>query len=328
MTIYDIAREAGVAASTVSRVINNKPGIKEETRQRVRVLLEKYNYTPDAAARGLVRQSTRMVGILVVDIRSPHHIGSAFRIEKILTEKGYCPIIMGTGADDEKKAEYIRILEERRVEGVVLVSSMFITGRVKEQIRQSLPKVPIVMVNGWMDLPNVSGIVVDEALGVEKCVDLLIQKGKEKIVFVRDGDSPSVDLKEAGYLAGMKKHGREDICVRQAGEGTLQAGCEITRQILLEQPETQGIIYAIDILAAGGIRTAQDMGRRIPEDLGIIGIDNSIYGEICMPKLTTLDNKIAESSEIAAELLLKGLEGTIENIRYRMDAEIIEREST
>lgn len=90
MTIYDIAREAGVAASTVSRVINNKPGIKLETRQRVQELLKKYNYIPDAAARGLVMQSSRLVGILIVDIRVAHHVDSAFVIEQELTRRGYC----------------------------------------------------------------------------------------------------------------------------------------------------------------------------------------------------------------------------------------------
>ncbi|MCD8222373.1 MAG: LacI family transcriptional regulator [Clostridiales bacterium] len=330
MTIYDIAKEAGVAPSTVSRVINNKPGFKfkEETRQKILALLEKYNYTPDMAARGLVTQSTRMVGVLIVDIRVEHHIGSAFYIEKQMTEKGYCTIIMGTGMEDEKKVEYIRILKERRVEGVVLMGSTFMSDCVKEEIRQSLPDIPVVMVNGWLDLPNVSGIVVDDDTGAGKCVDYMVQKGKKNIVFVRDGYSPSLDLKETGYRAGMRKHGLGNMtCVYQAGDGTPEAGEEITRQILTEHPDTQGIIYAIDILAAGGMRTVQDMGRRVPEDVAVIGIDNSIYGRLCMPKLTTLDTRMKELSNMAAELLLKGLEGNVENVRYSLTSEIVERES-
>ena len=81
MTIYDIAKEAGCSASTVSRVINNKPGIRRETRERVRELLEKYNYTPDIAARGLVKQSSGLIGILIEDLRVLHHLESAFIIE-------------------------------------------------------------------------------------------------------------------------------------------------------------------------------------------------------------------------------------------------------
>ena len=169
VTIYDIAREAGVAASTVSRVINNKPGIKAETRKKVQDLLDKYNYTPDVAARGLVMQSTKMVGILIVDIRVTHHINSAFVIEQELTKRGYCSIIMSTGPEGENKSEYIRILEQRRVEGVILMGSMFATEQIKEAIQRHLSKVPVVIVNGYLDLPNVSGVLIDEDAGVGLC---------------------------------------------------------------------------------------------------------------------------------------------------------------
>ncbi len=330
MTIYDIAREAGVAASTVSRVINNKPGIKAETRERIQALLRKYNYTPDAAARGLVKQSTRMIGILIVDIRVPHHIDSAFVIEQEMVKKGYCCIIMSTGPTDEKKVEYIRLLGQRRVEGVILMSSMFMTDRVKEAIQQNLPGIPVVMVNGDMDLPNVSGVVVDEDIGVEQCVDLLVSKGKRRIAFVRDGHSPSVERKQAGYHAGMRKLGlsEEDLWVYQALEGTLSVGYEMTVDILREHPDAQGIIYAVDILAAGGVRAAQDLGYRVPEDLGLIGIDNCIYGEICMPKLTTLDNKMEELSNTAVAILQENLEGRMQKRKVLLQSEIVERETT
>lgn len=167
-----------MAASTVSRVINNKPGIKAETRKKVQDLLDKYNYTPDVAARGLVMQSTKMVGILIVDIRVTHHINSAFVIEQELTKRGYCSIIMSTGPEGENKSEYIRILEQRRVEGVILMGSMFATEQIKEAIQRHLSKVPVVIVNGYLDLPNVSGVLIDEDAGVGKCADLLISNWK------------------------------------------------------------------------------------------------------------------------------------------------------
>lgn len=88
MTIYDIAREAGVSASTVSRVINHKPGIKESTRQRVQELLERYHYTPDISARGLVTQASRFIGILIEDIRVEHHTESAYVLEQAMTAQG------------------------------------------------------------------------------------------------------------------------------------------------------------------------------------------------------------------------------------------------
>lgn len=330
MTIYDIAKEAGVAASTVSRVINNKPGIKAETRKRVQELLRKYNYTPDAAARGLVMQSTKMVGILIVDIRVTHHIDSAFVIEQELTRRGYCCITMSTGPADERKAEYIRILEQRRVEGVILMGSMFSTEAVKQSIREHLPKVPVVIVNGYLDLPNVSGVIVDEDAGVTQCVQLLSGKGKRKIAFILDSDSPANRRKQQGYYDGIIKIGgtEKDFLMYEAEESSLKGGYNATVQVLKDHPDVQGIIYSIDLVAVGGVRAAYDMGYRVPEDLGLVGIDNSLYGEICMPKLTTLNNKLEELSETAAGILREGLEGKPQNKKLMLFSEIIEREST
>ncbi len=330
MTIYDIAKEAGVAASTVSRVINDKPGVKAETRQKVQELLKKYHYTPDAAARGLVIQSTKMVGILIVDIHVTHHIDSAFVIEQELTKKGYCCITMSTGPEDERKAEYIRLLEQRRVEGVILMGSLFMTKKVKESIQKYLPQIPVVMVNGYLKLPNVSGIIVDEDSGVEQCVDLLMKKGKRKIAFVLDSHSPSNGNKQQGYIDGMRKHGADDsqIWLYEARQSSVQGGYDATIQVLEEHPDVQGIVYSIDLIAVGGIRAAYDKGIQVPEQLGLIGVDNSIYGEICMPKLTTLDNKLQDLSELAASILWEGLEGKVQSKKMMLFSEIIEREST
>lgn len=330
MTIYDIAREAGVSASTVSRVINEKPGIKAETRQRVQALLKKYNYTPDAAARGLVMQSTGIIGILIVDIRVTHHINSAFVIEEELTKRGYCCIIMSTGPSDEKKAEYISILEQRRVEGVVLMGSMFMTETVKESIRRHLSNVPVVMVNGYLDLPNVSGVIVDEDAGVKHCVELLAGKGRTKIAFAMDAYSPANIRKRQGYLWGMEKlgAGQEDIWLYDTQDSTVQSGYDVTVKILKEHPDVEGIIYSEDLIAAGGIRAAADMGYPVPDRLALIGVNNSTYGEICTPKLTTLDNKLQDMSESAASILREGLEGKVQGKKIMLFSNIIERETT
>lgn len=330
MTIYDIAKEAGVAASTVSRVINNKPGLRAETREKVQRLLEKYNFTPDAAARGLVMQATRMVGILIVDIRVAHHTDSAYVIEQALTRRGYCCITMSTGPTDEGKVDYIRILEERRVEGVILMGSMFATEKVKESIKHHLANIPVVIVNGYLDLPNVSGVIVDENAGVERCVELLASKGKRKVAFVMDQDSPSNRLKQKGYMDGMKKNGvsGEELLLYDAPESSVKGGYDITMQILKEHPDMEGIIYSIDLIAAGGVRAVCDLGIRIPEQIGLIGVDNTIYGEISDPKLTTLDNKTEEMSEFAAEILWEGLKGRRQSRKMMLFSEIVEREST
>jgi LacI family transcriptional regulator len=328
MTIYDIAKEAGVSASTVSRVINNKPGIHPETKKKVQRLLAKYNYSPSETARGLVNQASKIIGILVADIRTIHHTDGAYIIERELAKLGYCSIIFNTGTDDAAKAEYIKILSRRRVEGAVLIGSSFQTEAVRHAIQQYLSAPPIVIANGYIDLPNVHGVLADEQNGVINCVKLLFEKGHRHPAFVIDVHTPSNDLKQLGFVQAVRSQGFSGEPWVYGTESTLQGAYEVTKRIITEHPEVDGIIYSVDFLAAGGVRALTDMAIRIPEQISVIGIDNSIYAEICNPKLTSLDNKLLELSTAAARNLIDALGGRQTSKKILIFSSIVERETT
>lgn len=338
-TIYDIAKEAGVSASTVSRVVNHKPGIKEETRKRVAELLEKYQYIPNEAARGLVTQASRIIGILIEDIRVSHHTESAYVIEQEMTRRGYTCITLSTGTDPKRKADYIRILEQRRVEGVILMGSMFGTDEVKESLVKHLPNVPTVLVNGWLDLPGVYSVIADEERGLEQCVELLAGKGRKKIAYVQDQDTPANRSKLRGYKNGMNRLGipEEEQLVYYAHTGsekdldperTMNLGYEVTERILDQAPWTEGIIYSVDLLAVGGVRALSSRKISVPDQIAVIGVDNTLYGKICTPQLTTLDNRLVEVSRNASRVLLAALEGKTSARQLLLLTEIVQRETT
>jgi LacI family transcriptional regulator len=328
MTIYDIAKEAGVSASTVSRVINNKPGIHPETRKKVEKLLDKYHYSPSETARGLVKQASRIIGILVADIRTIHHTDGAYFIERELAKLGYCCIIFNTGTDDESKAEYIKILNRRRVEGAVLIGSSFQTDTVKHAIEKFLPNAPIVMANGYFDLPNVYGVLADELNGVSNCVKLLHSKGHKRPAFVIDLYTPSNTLKMLGFKQAVKELGlMEDPWIYES-ESTLQGAYDVTKRIVKEHPDVDGIIYSVDLLATSGVRALVDMNIRIPQQVSVIGIDNSIYAEICNPKITSLDNKLLDLSITSARILIDALKKRPISKKILIFSSIVERETT
>ena len=327
MTIYDIAKQAGVSASTVSRVINNKPGINAQTRKRVQKLLNENHYTPNEAARGLVMQSSKIIGILIEDLRIEHHTESAYVIEQEMTALGYTCITLSTGRRDEKKADYIRILEQRRVDGAILMGSMFETEAVKKSIKEHLPDVPVAIVNGYLDLPNVYGILIDEERGVKDCAELMFKKGKKHLVMAVDSDTPSNRNKQKGYLRAMLEQGiaKEDIPFYTAvnkeftnPRDVRDAGAKLT----------DGIIYTTDLLAVGGLEAAKKMGKRIPQDLAIMGIDNTMYGEIVTPKLSSLDNKLVEVSQNASRAILDALDKKEVSHKVMLLTDIKERETT
>lgn len=336
MTIYDIAREAGVSASTVSRVINNKPGIKESTRKRIQKLLDEYNYTPDAAARGLVMQNSRFIGILIEDIRVEHHTESAYVVEQEMTRRGYTCITFSTGADPQRKADYIRMLEQRRVEGVILIGSMFGTEEVRQSIKQYLSNIPVVIVNGTMDLPNTYGVLVDEERGIEECVTMLVQAGRRRLAYIMDAVTPSNLNKQRGFHTGMLRYGldtNEKCDFIAPGEGTdprhvIERGRAAARQLLQEMPVVDGVLCATDVLAIGYIQEMREHGIAIPQDVAVIGVDNTLCGELFTPALTTLDNRLAEVSLTAARMLLNALEDIPVNHKIMLFTEIIRRDST
>ncbi len=172
----------------------------------MRVLLKESDYyPPNETARSLVNQSTNFIGILIDDIRTIHHTQGAYIIERELVKLGYCSFIFNTGADDGgAKAEYIKILRRRRVDGgVVLMGSTFQNDTIKASIVKHLGDLPIVMANGYLELPNVYGILADEQNGVSNCVELLHSKGRTNLAFMIDNYTPSNKLKKTGlYRSG------------------------------------------------------------------------------------------------------------------------------
>lgn len=153
--------------------------------------MEQYNYTPDIAARGLATQASRFIGILIEDIRVFHHTESAYVIEQEMTRRGYTCITFSTGMDPQRKAQYIEILEQRRVEGAILIGSMFVTEEVRQSVAQHLADIPVVVVNSALELPNTYSVLIDEERGTEDCVALLTAQGRRRLAYLMDvGTSP------------------------------------------------------------------------------------------------------------------------------------------
>lgn len=336
MTIYDIAKEAGVSPSTVSRVINNKKGINEETRRRVQRLLQENNYIRNETARGLSMQSTKIIGILLEDIRISHHTESVYVIEQEMTRKGYTCITFSTGPTTQQRARCLQILEQRRVDGAILMGSMFETEEMAELLKTHLSGIPVVIANGWLDLPNVYGVLVDEEHGVEDCVAYLSRMGYQRPAFVRADGTPSTQHKLKGFLNGVSRLGiskKEAVVCDGAGNGTnpamtVETGKMVTERLVKGHPEIDSIIYAVDLLAVGGLARLEEMGIAVPERIGVMGIDNTLYGQICRPTLTTLDNRLVETSKNASRILLETLEKNEPSHKIMLFTDIVEREST
>ncbi len=328
MTIYDIAKEAGVSASTVSRVMNGKPGIGEKTRKRIQNLLKKYNYIPNESARSLSTSETRLIGILLEDTRNAHHALIAYTLEQALTARGYAGIILNTGTADSAKEEYVRLLTARNVDGVILVGSTYQNTFMKQLIRSELSDVPVVIANGWLNLPNVYGVLVDEEKGMERCTDLLLSAGRKHIAFALPSPTPSNINKLYGHRKSLRTHGMPDSEMILCEDCfSSEDGVRAADWLLEKHPEADGILFGEDLPAIGFIRRMAELGISVPDRIAVIGTNNSAYCTLSHPQLTSLDNRPVEMCEEAVRILIAALNGENPPQRIILPCSIAMRES-
>ena len=309
MTIYDIAAKAGVSASTVSRVINGRSGIGKATRERVEAILKETGFVIDEGARSLVSQKSHMVGILVSDIRNQHHIEGAYMILRRLQEEGYVCLLLNAGESPDQKAECIRILARRKIDALVLVGSAFECPEVEAAIVAHMSSIPVVFQNGSFTLANVHSALAAEDRGTEEAVDHLCEEGRRRIAYVNNADTASNRRKIAGYRRAMARHGLEPLIVPSCREDSGEAGGEATASLLANHPDVDAIIFSIDITAVGACRYILDSGRCIPDDIAVIGTDDSPYARLANPRLTSIDTRLQKLSDICCDMLLGALEG-------------------
>lgn len=328
LTIYEVARLAGVSASTVSRVINNKPGVKSSTRKRVLDCLEESHYSPSETARGLVSQSSKLIGILVSDMRTTHHTAGVYYIERECARQGYCCMILNTGTAEIEKANAIQVLQQRRVEAAVLIGSTFQSEAVQRAIQEHLPNIPVVISNGYLDLPNVYGVITDEQGGVTECVKLLTSRGRENLALLVNRSTPSNRLKQLGFEFGIFQclPGRTPLVVPI--DNNLRSSYEATVQLMRTHPKIDGLIYSDDMLASAGLSALRDLRIPIPERVAVIGINNSAYAELSAPRLTSLDNQLYELSLATVRNVIDILHNRPAVKKVMIYSKIVERQTT
>ena len=328
VTIYDIAREAGVSASTVSRVINNKSTVKGETRDHVLEILKKHNFSPNEAARGLVTQNSRMIGILIADVRTAQHTEGIYYVERELAANGYSCLIHYTTKNTTEMARYIRELSRWKVEGVVLISSVFANEEVLAAIGEYLPKTPVMLCNGYLKRPNIYCVISDERGGVKDLVRLFAEKGRKHPAMLFNQLSASSSDKEKGFREGMAAYYPGETPVISYCGTAKEEVEELTKSLFEEAPETDAVIFSEDMMAMIGMRTLWDIGKKVPEDVAVAGINNMIFADISVPRFTSLDNVLYAASVTAANNLLALLNGKHVSHKIILATKIVEREST
>ncbi len=311
MNIYDIAKEAGVSISTVSRVMNNKGNVNAATRKKVEAILDKHDYTPSAIARGMVSKTMKTVAVLTVDIRVPHYARTVYTIEREFSHRGYEVAICNTGGELEETAKYLKTMLEKKVDGIVLVGSIFNTLCKKDEIGNMIKNTPVVLANGKLELPNSYSVLVDDRYGVSLAVEHLPR------------------LKSEGFIKALESHGVSDAKQYVIDtDRSIGGGIEAVEKLIAENKKFTAIVCGEDITATGAVKAALRAGLRVPEDVAVTGYNNSEYARICEPRLTTIDNKPEMVAMMSVQLLTSLIEQTDVYSSCVIQPELVEGKTT
>ena len=305
MNIYEIAAEAGVSISTISRVINRPEKVSPATRKRVEEAFARNNYVPNAMARGLVKSTSRNIGIISSEIRGLYYAAAAHILEDCFFQWGYTSFLCPTGGSLRKKLEYVRILAEKQVDGLVLVGSAFSEPEIEERIQKTMPNTPIVAINGWLTLANAHTVSLDHAAGAEMILSHLTARGYQALYFVYCMRNQNSAKKQAALFGAAKKYGISVSPAQNACyvESSYDAILDFARGLLPALREKTAVIFGNDVTAGMGLTAFRALGLRVPEDIGILGYDNVCYPHLHYPEVTVLDTKIETLSSLAANIL-------------------------
>jgi LacI family transcriptional regulator len=325
-TIQDVAREAGVSVSTVSRVLNSKVDVSSETAEKVQGIIEELGYASSLAARGMRSSRTNVIGLILPDVSALYCIEVMRGVNRAIAQLNYDLIIYTTGdirkygtADQERR--YVSLLNGGITDGVIVVTPA---------ATDFSTDAPVVAIDPNNESPDCPGIIATNRAGSLAAMNYLTGLGHRRIGFITGRlDLVSAHQRLEGYKNGLVACGIiPDEHLIQMGDYTTEAAIECTRRLLaLENPPT-AIFASNDMSAIGVYRAAHEMGVRIPQDLSVIGFDNIRESSLIIPALTTIDQFISDMGFTAIEMVVKLVNGeTLERNLLVVPTQLVVRDS-
>jgi LacI family transcriptional regulator len=310
VTMSDVAEQAGVSLMTVSRVVNNKGEVGPATRQRVLDIIERLGYRPSGIARGLATKRTGTLGLVVPDIANPFFSDVARGAEDKAYAEGYNVFLCNTEEKSRRELAALESLEEKRADGLVLCSSRL----SDDQLRTALDYLPAaVLVNRRLETYDVGAVMLADETGARAATQHLLKSGHRAVGFLA-GPQASYSGRQRfkGYCAALEAAGLplNPDWVRHCSS-EVEGGKEAARELLADHPELTALFCYNDLVAVGVLQASAVLGRRVPDDLAIVGFDDIPIAALVTPPLTTCCSPRRELGLQAMQLLLDRINGCV-----------------
>lgn len=334
ITIYDISKKSGVSIATVSRVLNQYNNVNPETRDRVMQVMDEMGYKPNAFARGLGLDTMKTIGILCADSSDIYLAKAVYHIEQQLRANQYDSLLCCTGYNPEDKRKALDLLISKKVDAAILVGSTFLdsTSQGNKYIRDAAANVPVMLLNAHYDHQNVYSVYCDDFTSMKRATDYLIENGRKNILYMYNSKSYSGLRKLEGYRKSLEEHGITP-------NKDLMQLCAVSREDIggfvefLENLSKSGVVFdavlaSEDNLAIAALKYAAIHGIRVPDDLAIIGYNNSILATVTEPELSSVDNKLEPMCRQLVDTLLGVLSGREMPRKTEYSGELVTRQTT
>jgi len=303
INIKDVASEAEVSTSTVSHVINKTRFVSKDTEKKVLKAVKKLKYYPNIQARGLVLGKTNIIGLVVSDISNPFFPEIILEIEKNATKRSYDIFLTNTNYDTSRTASLVRRFIEKKVNGVIILTTEIENKLIKELASR---EIPIVLLDWGIVDYFASNIKINFVKGIEEAIDHLAELGHKNIGFVYGPQNlKSAKRRKEIFLTTVSKYKKViKNSVMFEGGFNIDGGEFTAVKILNLRRRPTAIITSNDVIAIGAIHKFREAGLRIPGDISIIGLDNILISKVVNPPLTTINIPKREIGKLAWDMLL------------------------
>ncbi len=294
MTIYDIAQEAGVSSATVSRILSNSVGVKQEKRERVQRVIEKYNFRPSALARALSETHSKVIGMMCPDVRNAYYANLFIACEQAAYESGYTLVLNNTSTVETHEIDCMGKFDEQRAEGMIICGGVIDWRPLPEGYREALThfagRMPVV-VAGETDVANCCQVYIDHAKAMRLALLHLATLGHKRIAFLHGhAHIYQTQTKLRAYKELMEELNLpvRDEYIVDAGNFNAQCGLKgMNRLLSLPEPPT-AVIAINDLMAAGALQAILRLGYAVPGDFSIVGFDDSIITDFTEPHISSV----------------------------------------
>ncbi|WP_033154438.1 LacI family DNA-binding transcriptional regulator [Pseudobutyrivibrio ruminis] len=323
-TLKDVAAECGLTVTTVSRVLNNRGYISDKTRKKVYEAMAKLNYRPNEVARSLSKKTTNTIGVIVPHIRHPYFAEMISNIENAASKHGYKIILCNSKGRNNKEKEYLDMCTSNRVAGIILFSGSVAVQEFTDS------NIALVTVERFVE-NGTAAVECDNKQGGELAAQHLIDCGCKRLLHVSGilNNSMPADDRALGFIEVCEKNGVfYKVVATNMGQYNSLDYHDMLEGALEYDEEIDGVFASSDLIASQILQVCSKLGKRVPEDIKIVGFDDVMISQITNPPISTIHQPIKEMAEAAVDMVIAASEGKMVPKRTLLPVTLVKREST